>query len=652
MPVDRTLAEDLARNLVEIYTALETQIVTDLARRLTDGIDRPDWASEKLASVNDLRNSVQRMIAALDRDLDGVLAQQVAIAFARGGDAALAELARVGGLTEAQLAAIRASLPGAEAINAMVWSLASKLRGTHVRILRWPLDVYRTVVAGALPEVLAGVSTRLATSQKILDRFLARGVTGFTDRAGRQWELASYVEMATRTGVAQAAVQGHFDRLGAAGIDLVQVSDSPQECERCRPWEGKILDRAGGGARTVEIEHAINDGEQVTVRVAGSVVEAIAAGLMHPNCRHSFRAYLPGVTKYPLLNTQDPEGDRARQKQRGLERAIRKAKLVEAGALDAKAKRAAAREVRARQAALREHLAAHPDLMRLRHREQIAGRFPGMVPAAARPDPEPARVPDPVATPAPAPEPVREPEPTPTTPASAESPADRIAAIATQQPAETRTLGGGATAHTDLVTYDDGQQLVRKVNGRGSTPQSRRLTDAEPLGAAILAAVGLRSPGVYQAGPNEVFMEHIAGTVGAELGGDMFEPVAPEILDGDDGKLLGLADVLMGNMDRNIGNWILDPEGRLVGIDHGFAFENQPSSSPFARYLVTENDMGKAKIRGGNPYTAADMARLKPRLEALKPMFTQRGRAGWHKQMMSRFALIERGAQGSTDRIA
>ena len=34
----------------------------------------------------------------------------------------------------------------------------------------------------------------------------------FVDKAGRKWELASYVEMATRTGNVHAALQGHIDR--------------------------------------------------------------------------------------------------------------------------------------------------------------------------------------------------------------------------------------------------------------------------------------------------------------------------------------------------------------------------------------------------------------------------------------------------------
>jgi len=370
VPVDRTLAEGLTRALVDLYGQAEKAIASDVARRLKAGIDRPDWADQKLGSINDLRNTVQQVVRKLDTDTTGLAHQAIVMAFARGGTAALNELAKIGYLTPTQLHAIRQSLPGAEAINRLVFSLVSTLKGTHVRILRWPLDVYREVIAATLPQVLLGTTTRLAAAQHAWERFLEQGVTGFVDKAGRRWELASYVEMATRTGTAQAAVQGHLDRLGAAGLDLTIVSDAPQECVRCRPWEGKILSRTLAGARTqLETNPATND--PVLVHIAGSVVEAVAAGLMHPNCRHSLSAYLPGVTRRPT-NTADPAGDTARQQLRALERKIRKTKLQQTAALDPAAAKAAAVKVRALQAQIREHLATAPTtLFRHPEREQL-----------------------------------------------------------------------------------------------------------------------------------------------------------------------------------------------------------------------------------------------------------------------------------------
>src|SRR5262249_50741468 len=156
-------------------------------------------------------------------------------------------------------------------------------------------DAYRQTVTAGAAEVLGGANARRDSAQRVWSRLLDQGFSGFTDVRGRRWSLAGYVDMATRTTVAQAAVQGQLDPQAALGLDLVIVSNAPQECPRCRPWEGKILtrDARGEGGASLQVEHATDD-RMITVRVAGSVAEAIRAGLLHPNCRHSLSAYLPG----------------------------------------------------------------------------------------------------------------------------------------------------------------------------------------------------------------------------------------------------------------------------------------------------------------------------------------------------------------------
>lgn len=370
MPVDRSLGEDLAETIRDLYSSAEQRLVADIAARLRSGLDRSDWAERKLAQISQVRELADRIIDRLDGDLaEEQVEQLLVLAYVRGGEAGLDELARLGRLDADQVAAIRRELPGTAAIQRLAFSLASTLRGTHLRILRWSLDAYRQVVATAAVDTLLGTATRLRTAQRAWERLLSRGITGFVDRSGRHWELASYVEMATRTTVAQAAVEGHLDRLAAAGIDLVIVSNAPQECDRCRPWEGQVLARRGvEGRQTIEVQHATQD-RTIRVDVRGTVDEAIRAGLMHPNCRHSLSAYLPGVTRAPR-NTADPDGDEARQELRRLERKVREWKRRAAGALDPAAAAAAQARVRDYQRQIREHV-ADTGLIRQRHREQI-----------------------------------------------------------------------------------------------------------------------------------------------------------------------------------------------------------------------------------------------------------------------------------------
>ncbi len=60
------------------------------------------------------------------------------------------------------------------------------------------------------------------------------------------------------------------------------------------------------------------------VHVAGTLDEARAAGLQHPNCRRNISAYLPSVTRAPAEHSQDPDGSGTGQRQHAVERSIRR----------------------------------------------------------------------------------------------------------------------------------------------------------------------------------------------------------------------------------------------------------------------------------------------------------------------------------------
>lgn len=370
MPADRGLADTHGDEIRARFGTLDRALIFGLSRRLRQIL------GQRLPADTDAYPIAQALVRQLRGDVVDLAWSAVRGAAVTGQQAAAEELAALGLDTAAE----RLDVAGA------VLDLAVTLEGTFPRVLRWAADAFRLLAVEVERE--AG-GTRLQVAQRAWSRITARGVTGFRDRAGRDWALTSYVEMATRSRLARVAVDAHLQQLGAAGLDLVQVSDAPQECALCRPWEAKVLTREGApGARTVDVEHALIDDETVRVVVAGSVAEALLAGLMHPNCRHSLSGYLPGVTTLPT-RTADPEGDKARQQQRGLERRIRAAKTQQAAALTAAAKREATARLRAAQSTLITHLDAHPELRRLPKREQIgAGNLPP-APRARRAEPDP-----------------------------------------------------------------------------------------------------------------------------------------------------------------------------------------------------------------------------------------------------------------------
>lgn len=370
MPVSPAMAEQLAAVVGVLYQEAEYELIRRIRRWLVEGIDAPTWLTAKVASLQDLQAAVQAVVDALAVDADGQVREALATAYDRGQQAAVAEL---GALAVGQQAAAAAALPGAAAVDRLAREVVDGMGPVYARILRTPQDTYRAVVAASSARTLLGVETRRETAQRVMDGLGRQGITGFVDSVGRRWSMDAYAEMSVRSAVGRAAIEAHTDRLGAAGIDLVIVSDQPLHCERCDVWAGKVLDRmpGQGGAREVELEHATQDGEMVTVRVAGSLPEARSKGLLHPNCRCSISAYLPGVTR-PMKTPPHPSADYAdTQRQREMERAVRRWKRMAEAAVDDAAKKRATAKVRQWQAAIREHT-DRTGLRRKSAREQIS----------------------------------------------------------------------------------------------------------------------------------------------------------------------------------------------------------------------------------------------------------------------------------------
>lgn len=349
MPVSPDMAEAIAKELLAAYEAAESDMLRAVARRLARGIDGDGWAERKLAETQRLRRELQKIVSRLDELAPAQVEAAIARAYGIGQAAGALDLEGTG-----RLATAFTSSGEGVAIRILARETMGMLSGVGLHALRVAEDVFRDVVSEASRGVLTGTLTRRQAAQRAIARFADRGLSGFVDRAGRSWEMGSYAEMAVRSTAGRAAVAGHADKLSAAGLDLVQISDAPEECDKCRPWEGRVVSLRGRTPGYPTLRDAESD------------------GLFHPNCRHSVGLYDRRVTKTPR-RTADPEGDRDRQRQRYLERQVRQWKRRAATALDPVEEAKANAKVREWQGTLRTFVAEN-DRKRLRYREQLGAR--------------------------------------------------------------------------------------------------------------------------------------------------------------------------------------------------------------------------------------------------------------------------------------
>lgn len=361
MPVNPGDGELYAARVARLLDQAELDLLRLMSDLLATDPTSVTWQADRLRHMQVLVEQARRTGAVLEPRVRQEILDVVMDAYNTGAALSLPDLDRLG-IPPAPGAG--AAVAAAEAATARVMPY---VRASLDKVADLLQAVYVEAVNAGAAEVLGGRLTRLQASQQVLDRLLADGIRGFTDKAGRNWSLETYVEMAVRTTTGQAAVQGHLDQLQAVGIDLVRVSDAPRECPLCRPWENKVLSLSGQVGAVI-LPNATG-GAPVHVTVAGTVEQARASGLQHPNCRHSLSAFVPGATTIEPAKG-DPEGYDAGQRQREMERRIRHWKRRQALALDDAAAKEAGRKVRQWQGALREHVDTH-NLKRLTRRERV-----------------------------------------------------------------------------------------------------------------------------------------------------------------------------------------------------------------------------------------------------------------------------------------
>ena len=233
------------------------------------------------------------------------------------------------------------------------------------------------------------VTTGSMSGEKSLDELIAEGVDYLTRRGVSTVTYVDDEGNVTRRDSVDVAVRRHamtqanqaggrmtMQRMVEFGHDLVQTTAHLGARPTHEPWQGRAFSLTG--PREVDGTVYPNFYEETGYGTVG--------GLQGANCRHTFYSYFPGDE---LPERPDPEENaeryKAEQKQRRIEREIRKCKQGIAGdqlaleSLDGDPERTrtleeqlARKQVRLKnlQATMREHIATHDYLVRQPKREK------------------------------------------------------------------------------------------------------------------------------------------------------------------------------------------------------------------------------------------------------------------------------------------
>lgn len=246
-------------------------------------------------------------------------------------------------------------------LEALIETVNNDLSKAQHSVLRKMDDVYRQTIFKSHMYLQNGVKTLPQAIDMATKDFLAKGIDSITYKNGARVNIASYAEMCLRTANHRATLLGEGKKRDEYGIHTVVVSAHANTCKMCEPWQGKVL-----------IDDVFSHGTKLDGDYP-LLSEAITAGLLHPNCRHSITTFFSGITNLP----KKQDGKEAiklyevEQRQRYLERQIRKYKRLAQGSVDEDNKQLAERKLKQYATDINKLLKDNPMLRRNYNREEI-----------------------------------------------------------------------------------------------------------------------------------------------------------------------------------------------------------------------------------------------------------------------------------------
>ncbi|MEK4453905.1 phage minor capsid protein [Paenibacillus sp. FSL L8-0506] len=356
----------------KIFSQMETDLIASMKRNLNrheneekkEGFEWDQWQEKKLQDLKQYKKEATQIVRKVEPEINIAIEREVKGGFLdgikRAGKKLLDKIIPgkldVEGVSDENFFKLNE-----KRVNALTAAAQGELKAARFAILRQGEDVFRQTIFKSQVYLNSGAGSLTQAIDMATGDFLDRGFDYITYRNGRRVNIASYAEMALRTSSQRAVFEGEGAKRRAAGNPFVVVSAHSNCSELCLPWQGKVyIDDVYSGGKA-------SDGPYPLLSTA------IANGLFHPNCRHNMTTFVPGQSRMPkpVDDTKALASYKQEQRQRYMERQVRKYKRRAAGSVDPANQARAEVKVKQWQRAIRSHMKANPELRRDYSREKI-----------------------------------------------------------------------------------------------------------------------------------------------------------------------------------------------------------------------------------------------------------------------------------------
>lgn len=363
-------------SLREIFDLITMELIESLRRtfsrhqaeQLKEGFQWEQWQRAKLRSLAAYRRENAEIVGRNSKAIFDVITEVLDTSFDDGRARAEREILQVLFPEELRGRGPDAPAPpesqffkmNKEKLQALQETVIGDMEKAQHAVLRKMDDVYRQTIFRAQVHMASGAKTLNQAVDMSTQEFLDKGIQCIEYKDGRRVNVSSYAEMALRTASQRATFMGEGTKRNEWGVHTIVVSAHATSCDLCVPWQARVL-----------IDDVYSDG-----RPDGQyplLSTAMKAGLLHPNCRHTLSTFFPGVSRLPKSVDEETawRNYEAEQRQRAIERQIRRWKRREVGSLDPDNYEYAHSKVKEWQSKMREHLEENPQLRRAYYRERV-----------------------------------------------------------------------------------------------------------------------------------------------------------------------------------------------------------------------------------------------------------------------------------------
>lgn len=358
--------KDIAKIFEEIELRLIASLKRNLMRHKAEEI-REDrqwtaWQAIKLQNLQKFRRENRQIMQEYSDKIDADTRQLMTEQFREGEQEAEAVAGAEPAASVPDVHFFGVNTPKMERLMQDVVQVEQTAETAALRTMD---DVYRRTVNRAQLAMAAGETTLTKAIDMAVREFLEKGLNSIVYRDGRHVDIADYVRMVLRTTSTRAQLQGKSKRFAELGYDTVLISQYGGCSETCEPWQGRAyIDDV------FTIWNGEINGDSGKSRYCDKwfplLSSAIRGGLFHPNCRHTMSLYIDGVTKIPppIPAEQIRKQRELEQKQRVMERKIRKLKRLEAGTQDPQAVKEYGRKLKQAQQEMKAFVDENHDVLR------------------------------------------------------------------------------------------------------------------------------------------------------------------------------------------------------------------------------------------------------------------------------------------------